>query len=234
MRKNISRSLKLALGGGLILIAALIFIPLRSGAQTIVSPLILTWQANNYFPADYPGKALVTPNTVVVASVELLQNNKLADLTKANIQWYVNGDPTINGVGLKTTSFIAKPQSDGYVSLKASVTLGNSSYDGSDRIPTTQPQIVISTPDSKKSVPAGSQTTVLASPYFFNINSLDDLSFFWSVNNQAVASSGDQIAINVGTLNSDYQGLVQISVTAQNKNFLYEMGKETTNLSIMP
>ena len=216
----------------MVLLGMVFLSPLYAVGQSINSPVIITWQANNYFPANYQGRAMITPNSLIVASVELIQNGKLSDLTNANIQWYVNGIPTDGGVGFKTTSFIAKPQTDGYVTIKASVTIGGSEYDNSYRVQTAQPVIIINTQNSENSVPAGSQSTISASPYFFNISSLDDLSFFWSVNGQTVTGNNNQVTINVGTPSSGYQGSIQISVTAQNKNFQYELVKQTTNLSI--
>ncbi len=206
------------------LTALVSFIPFQSSAQTS-NPLIITWQANNYFPADYPGKALVTPNTLVIASVELVQKNKFIDLTKADIQWYMNDQILSSGTGMKTTSFSARPQSDGYLLLRVSMNNGGTNYENSLRIPTVQPKITLMLPNAESALGAGKQTDVQALPYFFNVSSLDGLSFFWAVNNQSAAGNGNQITINAGTPGSAYQGLIQIAVTAQNRDNPYEISK---------
>ena len=215
-----------------ILIGLLLAAPIMAIGQT-ANPLIITWQANNYFPADYAGKALPTPNTVIVASVEMVSGGKLADITKAEIFWYANDELISHGTGVKTVSFPANAQGDGYETLRAEVKSGNSDFQGSARFQVVQPKIILALPNSGNFVIAGKQTLIQALPYFFNVDSLDNLKFFWTVNGQTTGSGGNGITLNVGTPNPGDQNSVNVSVTAQNSDNLYEVGKSVFNIPII-
>src|SRR3989338_5844802 len=88
---------------GLFVLAALIFAN-ASFAQTSSPRVLLTWQAKNYVPAGYLGKALPSPSSIVTASVEIIDQGKIADLSKNNVYWYLNGSLVGSGVGKKTVS----------------------------------------------------------------------------------------------------------------------------------
>ncbi len=211
----------------------LVFIPLKSVAQTTVNPLIITWQANNYFPADYNGKALVTPNTLVIASAELVQNGKLADITGADIRWYVGNELAASGAGFKTLSFSAQQRPTGYQALRVSIKSGNSSFENSIQIPISQPNVVISIPSLGKTAKAGSQITLQAIPFFFNADSLRYLTFDWQINNRRVTGEGNKVTVKVGTPQSVYQNSIPVSVTVQNSDNPYEFNKGFIMLSII-
>ncbi|MGC9603240.1 MAG: hypothetical protein ABSF47_02105 [Minisyncoccia bacterium] len=213
------------------LLGALFLFPFVVIGQT-TNPVIITWQANNYFPASYTGKAAVTPGTLVMASVETYQNNKLADLTGADIRWYVDNELVGNGTGMKTISFSAKQQQGGYQNLRVSVNVGNAPFENSIQIPISQPTVVISFPSPDKTVRAGSQIDLVAIPFFFNVNSLSDLKFTWLINDQQTANQDNQVSISVGTPQSIYQNSIPVAVTAQNSNNPYEFNRGFINLSI--
>lgn len=223
--------LKIIAGGGLIL--GLVFIPFKSGAQIAVNPLIITWQANNYFPADYAGRALVTPNAPIIASVELVQNNKFIDITQAEIRWYLDDNMIANGTGLKTVSFSAKQQTDGFQTLRVALKIKNTSLENSIQIPISQPAVIISFPSAQKTAAAGSQINLQAIPLFFNVDSLSQLVFDWQINNQKITGQGNQVTVKVGVPQSAYQNSIPISVTVQNSENPYEFNKGFIMLSIV-
>lgn len=211
---------------GLLLLAPFIV----SGQTT--NPLIITWQANNYFPADYPGKALVTPNTLVIASVELIKDNKLTDTTGADIRWYLDDKIIASGAGLKTVSFPASQQQNGYQTLRVSLRIGNDPFENSSQIRIVQPTVVINFPSLEKTVKAGSQITLRAIPFFFNAGSLQSITFDWLINNQRIVGEGNKITVNVGTPQSVYQNSIPVSVTVQNSENPYEFNRGFIMLSI--
>jgi len=196
------------------------------------NPAIITWQANNYFPASYAGKAAVTPGTLVIASVEIYQNNKLTDLIGADIRWYVDDGLAGGGTGMKTISFSAKQQQGGYQNLRVTANVGKVLFENSLQIPIFQPTVVISFPSPDKTVRAGSRIDLRAIPFFFNIGSLGDLKFTWLINNQRVAGQDNRVSVNVGTPQSTYQNSIPVAVTAQNSINPYEFNKGVINLSI--
>lgn len=214
------------------LMAIFLFAPLDSSAQTSDS-LIITWQANNYFPADYPGKAAATPNSPIVASIEVIRAGKLIDITKSEISWFINNGLIANGIGTKTISFSAKQGTTGYETLTASVKIGENGIQNSVRIPISKPIVVISHPSSRESVKAGGRIELTAIPLFFNVSSLDGLSFDWRINGQKISAVGNRITAEIGTPQSDYQNSVNVSVTVQNKENLFEFNRGVLNLSVI-
>jgi hypothetical protein len=211
---------------------ALLIIPFIAFGQT-ANPVIITWQANNYFPADYGGRAAATLNSPVIASVELIQKGKLADITGADIRWYVDGSQIANGPGLKTASFAIAQNASGYQNVRVSVGIGAASFENSVRIPIVKPAITVVSPLLGGSVKAGEQVDLQAIPFFFNVDSLKKLSFVWHVNNQTVAGNENKMSLKIGTPQSDYESSVLVSVTAQNSGNPYEFNAGSLNLSII-
>ena len=136
-----------------IIFGIVLTIPLLVFGQTS-NPIIITWQANNYFPADFVGKAAATPNAPIIVSAELVQNGKLADLSKAEIKWFVDDSITATGAGIKTMSFAAK-QGVSQETVRISITLAGKLFENSVRIPVIKPTITVISPLSGKEVKAG-------------------------------------------------------------------------------
>lgn len=214
------------------LIGILFLFPSATIGQT-TNPVIITWQANNYFPASYAGKAAVTPGTLVIASAEINQNGKLTDLTGADIRWYVDDELVGSGTGMKTVSLSARQQQSGYQNLRVVVNIGGASLENSIQIPISQPIVVIATPSPDKTVRAGDQLNIEAVPFFFNVGSLDELKFTWLINNQQVTGQDNRVSVNVGTPQSIYQNSIPVAVTVQNSLNPYEFNRGFVNLSII-
>ena len=214
-----------------IIFGALLFVQFLVFGQT-TNPLIVTWQANNYFPADYMGKAAATPNSPIIVSVELVQKGKLADITGADIKWYADNSIIANGAGQKTVSFAATQSENGYQNVRVLVDAGNASFENSVRIPIVKPSIVITSFLKDQSVKPGDEVAFQALPFFFNVDSLKKLTFFWQINNQSAAGDGNKLTIKVGTPKSDFQNSILVSATAQNSDNPYEFNKGSLNLSI--
>ncbi len=202
-----------------------------SSAQTAGGQAIITWQANNYFPADFAGKSLPAPHTEVVASVELIQNNKLTDISGATIRWFLDDEFLKSGMGLKTVSFYTVREDDGYASIRVEITTKDGSFQGSLQIPVVSPEIVVSYRAPASVVQPNSQATFYAIPFSFSIRSLNDLAFFWSVNGTQTDTKTGVLSLNVGTPQTASQNTIQISVSAQNNLDPIEIAK---TLLILP
>ncbi len=208
------------------------FLPFAIAGQS-ANPLIITWQANNYFPADYPGKAAATPNSPVIASVEMIQGGKLVNIAKSEIQWFLNNELLASGAGMKTASFSAKQRPEGYQLLKASVRINDNEIENSVRIPVTPPLVVINYPSFHESVRPGGRINLTAIPFFFNVSSLEGLNFDWRINNQKIETVGNRVTAEVGAPQSDYQNSVNVSVTTQNIDNPFEFNRGVLNLSLI-
>jgi hypothetical protein len=204
----------------------------RASAQT-ASSLIITWEANNYFPADFPGKAMITPGTPVTAAVEEVSGNKLADLAGAQISWFVNDNLVQSGLGLKSITFNASPDSNGLVTIRVQVQTPAGSFTGSASILATAPFSVIDYPSIAKTLPAGGNVSFTAWPYFFNVNSLSQLTFTWQLNGQTITSGNNQLLVQVNVPQTGSQSMLPVTLTTQNSQNPLEFSKNISVFNII-
>jgi len=185
-------------------------------AQTL-NPVVITWQANNFYPADFGGRALPSPGTPVTLSAEIIQNNKLLDLSQATFLWYADETLFARGVGLKETTLKINKSPGDYSFVRVAVQINNSSFENSLRIYAQAPTVVIEGNFPNQTIRAGSQTLLRAMPYFFNVSSLADLGFSWLINDKIQNSSQDnQLLLSIGPLQGNSDAAAQISVAVQN------------------
>lgn len=187
----------------------------QSLAQT-PNPVIITWQADNFYPADFEGRALPSPGTPIALSAEVMQNNKLLDLSQATFMWYVDETLIGRGVGLKETTFKMQKSPGDYSFVRVVVQTGNNSFESSLRIYAQAPTAVIEGNFPNQVVPAGSQILLQAVPYFFNVLNLNDLSFSWLINGQQQNNGRDnQLLLTVGSPQGG-ENAAQLNVAVQN------------------
>ncbi len=207
---------------------------IKVGAQA-PAQVILTWQANNFYPADYTGKALATPNTPVTVSTEILRDGKLIDLSKGTFTWYVDEKLLNRTQGLKEILFtVKKPVGDSHF-IRVTIQSGNDFFESSIRIPVSQQIVVLESPYPNNIVRAGSQAVLQAMPYFFNIPSFQDLTFSWQINDGERGGNGsdNQLVLNIGTPQTPNQDKLRITTFVQNENNLLEFANERLRLTII-
>lgn len=144
---------------------------------------LVTWQAaGSYVPPGYPDKALPNQISQISASVELISNGHLADLSGQTIYWYEN-DILIGG-GQGTQHIVFPPIGTAPNSITLKVELP--SYNGAfliheTQIPLVQPKAVIEAqhPEGQFS---NNPLLLQATPYFFNTSDPSSLAYAWSVN----------------------------------------------------
>lgn len=224
MFKNIILIFFLA-AGGYLLIAD---VSAQSAPEFLVS-----WRAINYVPPSYLGKIFPSRNSPVEVGFDLLDKNKIIDLSGNEIQWFLDGELLKYGKGLKTIFF----NSQG-INHKIRITVFD--YKGAKldkiiTIPGTSPKVVINarTPDDN----IGLGTHVFeALPYFFNVAGLGDLSFSWASNNQPMEGLAEYPQFF--TLNLESAGSIPIetgltiSTTVRNIFNRSELGTKKINLTI--
>lgn len=203
-----------------------------ASSQTIPQ-IIITSQANNFYPANYPGKALVAPNSNVSLATELLRNNKLVDVSQANFSWVLDGKLLGSGRGLKETSFTSKKQAGDNHLVKVSIELGGEKFENSQRIDVFDPVVVIEKETPGDSIRANEEINLQAMPYFFSVSSLEDLKFLWRVGDTEEESKGEnRLILSVGrafgALNS-----FRVSVTVQNNKNPLEFKNGSIQLKIL-
>lgn len=202
-------------------------------AQETRNQAIITWQANNYFPANYQGRALATNKTTINISVELVSDQKIQNISNATITWYLDGDFFRKGVGLKETSFIVTKTRGGSHTIRVSIKADEIEAGASALIKIFDPEIVIENPSLGNLVTAGSSLALQALPYFFNISSISDLSFLWKANNSTIAEQAQSITLNIGFPQTESQRNLLIEVFAKNLKNSFESSKQQLKLIIL-
>jgi hypothetical protein len=161
--------------------------------------LFITWKARTYVPAEYPGKILPTADSELMASLDVINQGKVVDISGQTVYWYVNGDLVSNSKGVHTITFRAPKSLPNIITVKAELPF----YGGKDSfkeiaIPVVPPEAVI-----QASYPNGNfyggVADAKAAPYFFNISSINSLNFTWSVNGQIPTSSDSPSTLSVNT-----------------------------------
>ena len=209
-----------------VFLVSLVFVP-YSFAQ-VSEPegdVIITWQANNYIPSGFEKKSLPAPYTKVEVSAELVLNNKLADISGADIKWFINDEFYKSGKGLKTITFYTSQEEDEFTSVRVSIITPAGRFDKSLQIPLVQPEIVLSYKSPVNTVQENSRVTFDAIPYSFSIRSLDDLKFYLMVNGEYVNTRGGRLILNIGSPQSSSQKSIEVFVSAQNNTNSLEVTK---------
>ena len=204
-------------------------------AQT--SPqFMISWKAYNYSPSWYQGKNFPVYSSPVEISFELLEDNKIVNLSKNEIRWYINNNLFTKGNGLQTIRFIHKNQAGTNISVRIAV----ENYKGEELnkfvyIPVKNPEAIINAPYLTGKVKIGQTYQLKAFPFFFNASSLNDFSFNWTVNNQSTfpeENEETQDVLNLTISTSTPSGLeLNINLTAT--NLLQTIEKVTKNLKLI-
>lgn len=196
--------------------------------------VILTWHANNFYPSDFRGKPAVTENTPLRIAAEVVKKNKLVDTSRANFSWYVDGKVLQQGVGLKEILFTVTASEKSSHFLRVVIKNGLDSYERATSIPIEAHETVIETPFPGNLITHGSQIALRAVPYFFNISSITDLLFFWSINDNQPEnnSNANQITISVGTPTTQDQSALSVDLKTTNQKNPLEYARKRISLTI--
>lgn len=221
----------------LIFIVLSTFSPLNVHAQTgtpAKPDVIFSWKAQNYYPSDYSGKALPTANTSVTISAEFLLNNVVQDTRKTLFTWYVNERVIERGTGLKEIRVPIRKDGKSEYFVRLIVSASNTTFETSTVIPIVPYSVVLDTPYPNLKASPESVVRIQAIPYFFNIDSLNNLKFVWEVNGmREIREGNNQIAINVGGLpENSSRNSIQIEVIVQNVKNLLEFATKKISVFI--
>ncbi len=182
---------------------------------------IITWQAQNFFPSDYAGKAWATPYSPIEANVTVTKNNKILDLAGAKIFWYLDQDLIDNGTDRPIADFtITKKEGDKHFLLVRISPQSGGNLESALEIPVFNPRLVLDNNFHSAAVPANSQLQMTVAPYFFNIDKFADLLIDWRVQNQK--TQGSTANINIGSPPTASDKVFFAEITASNKKNIFE------------
>ena len=197
-----------------------------ANAQTATPQFLVSWQAKTYTPSWYQGKVFPTKGALIEVSFELIDNGKIADLSKEKIRWYVNDKLERNeesGLGLKNINFSTRD----YPGQITEVRIEIFHYKDGDvigkiiEIPSVKPELVIDFPYSDNKIGIGS-SIFRAFPFFFDVKNLDSLSVEWSAMGQRSEGSGNPWQLNLNIDQRAPKG-TEIGVSVSVKNILKEL-----------
>lgn len=216
-----------------ILIFAFLFLNLADAASP---QFLVSWQSKNYAPSWYQGKIFPTKGSMVEVSFELMDNGKIADLSKEKIRWYINDKLEKNensGLGIKSLMF-SMPD---YFGRTTEVRIEIFHYKGEDvigkiiNIPSASPEIIIDSPYFGDKISVGS-SIFKAFPFFFNIKNLYDLSIEWSAMGQRSENFANPWQLSLNIDQKAPKGMeVRLSVSV--KNLLKELEFAGENMRLV-
>lgn len=192
---------KLTIGIGLVIAAGIgmaLVMPITF-AQ-VLPEFLISWKANNYAPSEYQGKILPVKGATINVSMELVEKGKLANLSAYEVRWFVDDELQTAGFGMKNFNFeVDTFTGKSSILVKADVI----NYRGTN----LEKRILIPIAEPELTITRLNKNTFKALPYFFNVSTINDLNFIWSINN--VSTSGlveepdflslDLAKINAGT-----------------------------------
>lgn len=204
-------------------------------AQTAAPQFLVSWQAQSYVPAWYQGKIFPTKGTPIAISFELIDKGKIADLSKTAVRWYINDELVKNednGLGIKLLRF----NMGDYAGQETEVRIAIPDYKGNQldsiiRIPSKAPEVIIKSTYLGQRIQAG-EASFEAIPYFFNIKSLDNLSFDWLANGEKTDSYADNPWLLKLSIDSQAPAGYQINLRAVVSNLLNQLELASRDLQL--
>ncbi len=196
---------------------------------------LITLQGQNYAPGWYQGKVLPINKTLIETVFELVDNGKLADISKTKVRWYVNdklAKNENNGLGIKSLRIATPDYAGGELKIRiVIVDYRGSMLDKTIIIPVVGPEVVIDAPYADKKISAGHSIFQL-SPFFFNLKSMNNLSVEWSANGEkSQGSFNNPWSLDLNIDSQTPSGFV-INLQAAVKSVLDELEFATGNLQL--
>jgi len=211
-----------------------------TAAEAQTSPeFLVSWRALNFVPSDYRGKSLPSKSSKVEIGFDVIDGNKIANLSQNNISWYLGNNQINSGVGMKTTVITIPTEMDQAVRVTIAGYKG-AELDFGFLLPISKPKIVISaktptlTAKNQRFLPVRSNLFE-ARPFFFNINKLSDVTFKWQVNNELVSGevgNPEFLTLNLESNGKPKESQFTISAAASNNNNQLEFGSKLLNFIV--
>ncbi len=166
--------------------------------------LDILWEADNYTPPSYRGKALLSSESriKITAFPEFIYNGEKISPSNLIYDWEINSKKKIDmsGYGKRTISYKLSSLSR-EENIKVTVSSSNKTIvaEKTIKLATTAPKIVFYQENllegpqynvafNKETDLSGDGVSVRAEPYFFSNSHLKQLTYQWKMNNKAIES----------------------------------------------
>ena len=211
-----------------------LFFPAAVKAQAAPT-VIAAWKTDSYVPASFPGKALPSKDSVVTATVEILDGGRFADLSGTEIRWLLDNDEFVSGFGKKTFQFRVGKEAESVHELKITVLYRDAELINFLMIPVAAPEVAIDFKMYHYQIKRG-ESRLKAVPYFFNIaDPKKDLDYVWSSGNQATEEADadpDELIYEVSP-ETPIGDIINISVLARNIQKELELAGDSLTLVVI-
>lgn len=199
---------------------------------------LVTWRAHNYVPADYQGKILPSQSSRVEVGFDLISQNRVVDLSRSNVLWFLNEQLISSGVGMKTASFQVNNN------LRQTVRITVAEYEGNDLshtfiVPVANPEVIVDTRTPTRIIrnqlwlPIANRAFE-ARPFFFNVANLNNLRFRWRINDQLQNPLGDIsiLELNLASPGAAQETSLNLNLGITNLNNEFEFGSKSINFIV--
>ncbi|MEK7512828.1 MAG: hypothetical protein AAB601_01375, partial [Patescibacteria group bacterium] len=159
----------------------------------------------------------------VQMAVEALKDGRLVNLSRATIFWYLDNKLISRGEGLKETLFSATRQAGDTHTVRVVAQLPEEErLEASFQVPAGERRLAIGGVSRGAALAPGGQVALEALPYFFNIASVADLTFFWSIGGaRQPGITGNTVTMTAPT----GERAVEIQLSAQGARDPYEFAQ---------
>jgi hypothetical protein len=236
------RVTKLILGMALLAVS---FFAVSANRVLAINPqFLVSWSAKNFAPLWYEGKTFPTKGSKISVSFELVSQNsadfgKIINLSGNQVKWYLNDRFYIQQTGLKSITFTNNLFPNSAISVKISAEVinpsdGRSSFvDKYVTIPVSSPRVVISNKNFGRVLSPNSTVNLTATPFFFSVDSVSDISAVWNVGGQQSDKNvEDPFSLAVKFGQNIPPGPITISINAQNISNVLETAANSLGFSI--
>jgi hypothetical protein len=168
-------------------------------AQTTNQDILISWEAKNLVPFWFKGKILPSAGSIINIAFEYIKNNKIVDISKQKVYWYIDGNLIQSGIGIKKINIVAPKEK-----FDLRVELPDLNVLKTIEIPVAEPMVIVDAPFPKKTI-TSNYFEVRALPYFFNIenNDWDYFDVLWQINDKnAIPSQEDRFKLKIETDNN--------------------------------
>lgn len=230
----------------LLLIACclLFFFPIQS--QAAITSVTLTWSTNTYVPINYQGKALPSRGSVI----EVAANINSTDINPKELfyNWFLDDhiQKGNSGQGRQVFKFNIGERNKKR-SVKVDVSNAEKTFSISSSylmLKPQEPEIVLETTLSptfsgliQEYKIASDQTAIFtAQPYFFNINSINDLNYKWSLAGSIAEQDSNRnpniFTLKIGKLIKSIKQ--KLSLWVENINYPLQRTQTTADINFVP
>lgn len=167
------------------------------GQAADTSSLFLTWRGATYTPTDYQGKALITPGSYIILSVEAFSNGARYPLEKTMVRWYTQGHLTQSGIGLQSFNTQVKLLAGNDFKVRVEIPdFPGGALSKTILIRVVEPKVVIEFPFANLQTKIR-DFLVRATPYFFDTASEKNLQYSWSINKTPLSLKTDPQTVSI-------------------------------------